>query len=183
MTFAPDKLCGLATNDNSKTYISDKYSTLPVFGQIYGGKGDFDREGIAACGAQIIIDVGQAKKSVAQDMDDLQKQLDIPCVHIESSLETYDSVYLMLGTLLNMPEKGSEMSQYCKSKYSETINALSHIDKKRGIYVIGKNATNVVSKGSFHAGVIDLCTDNIAVSDSASTKGTGTETDMEQINL
>ena len=42
-TFSPDLLVGLCDemNDAEKTYVGEQYASLPVFGQIYGGKGDW----------------------------------------------------------------------------------------------------------------------------------------------
>ena len=44
-TFSPDLLVGLCDemNDAEKTYVGEQYASLPVFGQIYGGKGDFNK--------------------------------------------------------------------------------------------------------------------------------------------
>ena len=102
-TFAPDLLVGLCDemSDAEKTYVGEQYASLPVFGQIYGGKGSFNKEAVAAADPQLIIDIGEAKKGIEEDLDALQESIGVPVVHIEASLSTYGDAYRMMGDLLN----------------------------------------------------------------------------------
>ena len=55
------------------------------------------------------------------------------------------------------------------------------MDKVNLLYITGDEGLNVIAQGSFHAEVIDLLSNNLAVVDEPSSKGTGNEVDMEQI--
>ena len=111
LTFAPDLMVGISQEltDEQAKYIGSQYQSLPVLGAIFGNKGDLNKEAVAATGAQLLIDWGEAKKGMAEDLDNLQQQLNIPCVHIEATLATYDEAYAMLGELLNLPERGKQL--------------------------------------------------------------------------
>ena len=98
LTIAPEKMVGLATKiaDDQAKYLGSEYASLDVFGQIYGGKGDFNKEAVAAADPQVVIDVGEAKDGMKDDLDTLQDQIGIPVVHIASSLDSYDKAYTCL---------------------------------------------------------------------------------------
>ena len=55
------------------------------------------------------------------------------------------------------------------------------VDKADLLYITGDEGLNVIAQGSYHAEVIDMLANNLAVVDEPSSKGTGNEVDMEQI--
>ena len=107
LTVAPEKMVGLSgeLTDEQLAYLGEDLADLPVFGQIYGGKGDFNKEAVAAADPQLIIDVGEAKESLAEELDTLQDQIGIPCVHIDSTdLHSYADLYDQLADILDLRE-------------------------------------------------------------------------------
>ena len=184
--FAPDLLVGLATkmDDLQIKYLGD-YSSLPILGQLYGGKGDLNKEAVAAQQPQIMIDWGEAKKTIVEDMDDLTTQLGIPCIHIEATMATYDEAYTMLGKLLGMEDRGKEIADYCAKAYADVTAGLAKVpavSRVSGIMVTeSADSLGVIAKDSYQGQVFDMCVDNIAVFDNPSAKGSGNATDMEQI--
>lgn len=131
MTIAPEKMVGLATKiaDDQAKYLGSEYASLDVFGQIYGGKGDFNKEAVAAADPQVVIDVGEAKDGMKDDLDALQDQIGIPVVHIASSLDSYDKAYTMLGELLGTTDRAKELADYCKKAYDETTSVMASIPR------------------------------------------------------
>ena len=180
---APDKLAGIsnAWSDLELMYIDEKYKDLTELGQLYGGKGDLNSETLIDSGAQVVIDVGEPKDDISNDLDKLQEQTGIPFVHISATLDKMDTTYTMLGELLDMKEEGEKLAKYCRNKYDEIVDIANSVDKKDVLYITGESGLNVLAKDSFHAEVIDLLANNVAVVDSPSSKGTGNEVDMEQI--
>ncbi|HWQ58338.1 MAG TPA: ABC transporter substrate-binding protein, partial [Clostridia bacterium] len=180
---APDKLAGIASawDEAAALYLDAKYYELPVLGQLYGGKGELNMETLLASGAEVVIDVGEAKSTIVEDMDALQAQTGIPFVHIDATVDTMGAAYVMLGDLLGLGEQAAALAEYCDTMLSNT-QALAHsVDKVNLIYVTGAEGHNVIAAGSYHAGVIDLLSNNLAVVAEPSGKGTGNEVDMEQI--
>ena len=102
---APDRMVGVANawDESAKAYFDAKYLELPLLGQLYGGKGELNLETLLAAAPDVVIDVGEPKDSMAEDLDALQEQTGLPFVHIDAYLASMDDTYAMLGDLLAMP--------------------------------------------------------------------------------
>jgi iron complex transport system substrate-binding protein len=103
----PDKLVGLASafDTSAEAFFDSKYYNLPILGQLYGGKGTLNLEEIAATGAEIIIDVGEQKANMTEDLNTLQEQIGIPFVHIDAYTAGMGDCYRKLGSLLGKEEE------------------------------------------------------------------------------
>lgn len=184
---APDKLIALASDWSSDAadYIDEEYYELPVLGQLFGGNGDLNLEEMLGSAPQVIIDMGEQKDSIAQDMDDIQKQTGIPTVHITVSMDDTEAAYAMLGDLLGVQEQTDKLAAYCASAYQRTLDIMEQVgdEKVSALYCLGDLGCNVICQNSYHSTVLDLLTDNQAVVESPSSKGTGNEVDMEQLYI
>lgn len=188
LTMASEKMVGLSQelSEDQQKYLGVDTSDLPVFGAIFGAKGDLNKEAIAAADPQVIIDTGVLDDDVASGLDQLQEELGIPCVFIETNMDDYGASYEKLGELLGMEERGNELSEYCQNAYDEVVDVMSTIsDDERAnvLYLMGEDGTNVIAKGTQQAEVVDLVADNLAVMDNPSNTGMGSETSLEQIAL
>ncbi len=179
----PDKLVGVANewDESAQQFLDEKYYNLPLLGQLYGGKGELNLETLLGSGAQVVIDVGEAKGSIVEDLDALQEQTGIPFVHIDAKLASMDETYTMLGDLLGMADEAKALSDYCRSVYDRIDSLAASVEKTNILYITGEAGLNVIARGSYHAEAIDLLANNLAVVDEPSSKGTGNEVDMEQI--
>ena len=179
----PDKLVGVANewDESAQQYLDEKYYNLPLLGQLYGGKGELNLETLLASEAQVVIDVGEAKGTIAEDMDALQEQTGIPFVHIDAKLASMDETYTMLGDLLGMADEAKTLADYCRTTYDSVKTAVDGVEKANLLYIAGDTGLNVIAQGSYHSEVIDMLSNNLAVVDEPSSKGTGNEVDMEQI--
>lgn len=180
---APDKMVGVANawDESAKAYFDAKYLELPLLGQLYGGKGELNLETLLAAAPDVVIDVGEPKDSMAEDLDALQEQTGIPFVHIDAYLASMDDTYAMLGDLLAMPNEAQGLADYCRYAYDKVKTIADSVEKVNLLYVTGEEGLNVIARGSYHAEVIDMLCNNLAVVDEPSSKGTGNEVDMEQI--
>ncbi len=180
---APDKMVGVANawDESAKSYFDAKYLELPLLGQLYGGKGELNLETLLAAAPDVVIDVGEPKDSIAEDLDALQEQTGIPFVHIDAYLASMDDTYAMLGDLLAMPNEAQGLADYCRYAYDKVKAIADSVEKVDLLYVTGEEGLNVIARGSYHAEVIDMLCNNLAVVDEPSSKGTGNEVDMEQI--
>ena len=188
LTIAPEKMVGLTNDltDDELKYLGSDLASLPVFGQIYGGKGNFNKEAIAAASPQLIVDVGEAKKGIESDLDELQQSIGIPCVHVEASLDSFDSAYKMLGDLLGKQEKAQELADYCAKAYNDTkavVEAIPADQRVKVSYLLGDAGLNTLAKGTYHAAIVDLCADNVSVVENAKSSGMGSEVSFEQVAL
>ena len=179
----PDKLVGIsnAWDESAAQYLDTEYYNLPLLGQLYGGKGELNLETLLESGAQVVIDVGEAKDGIVEDLDALQEQTTIPFVHISATLATMDETYTMLGDLLGMPDEAKTLADYCRGTYDRALTIADSVEKANLLYITGDAGLNVIAQGAYHAEVIDLLSNNLAVVDDPSSKGAGNEVDMEQI--
>lgn len=184
---APDMFVGLSGKwaPAAEQYLATQYYKLPVLGQLYGSE-DLNLEEIAKVNPQLIIDVGDPKSTIVEDMDGLTKQVGIPAVHITATTETMGDAYRMLGKLLGREKEAEVLAEYCeeiKQNTAEIMKKVGEDGKANLLYCSGDNGLNVLAKGSFHAEILDQISNNVAVVKDISSKGTGNPVDMEQIIL
>lgn len=184
LAIAPEKFVGLASKfyDDARGIIPDEMFDLPYFGSLYAGA-ELNVEELALTEPQLIIDIGEAKKSSVEDLDALQSQTLIPSVFISATLKTMPETYRKLGKLLGKEEKGEQLAQFCERVYNRTLDIMDKVgdNKVSGLYVLGDEGLNVIAANSYHSELLDLLTNNLAVVDNPLSKGSGNEVTMEQI--
>lgn len=187
-TAAPDLLCGLAREfpETAKGYIDDSYYSLPVFGQFYGKNANLNMEALLAASPELVIDIGEPKENIGEELDSLSEQLGIPVVFIEATLPTMESAYTKLGELLGNTKECEELAEYCKELLEDTSKKAASIpeDEKKAIYLAsGNEGLNTNASGSIHGDIVEqIGAVNAARVDAASTGG-GSEVSLEQIFL
>lgn len=186
LTMAPDKMVGLSMEltDAQMKYFGDKFADYPVFGAAFGAKGDMNKEAVAASGTQIVIDTGEYKDGLNEDLDNLQAQLGVPVVFVETPLDGYDKAYEMLGDLLGMQDRGKELGDYCAKAYQDTEAAMTAIpenERMNAAFLMGDAGLNAIAKGSYQGTVLDMCANNVVQVEKASGSGAGNEISLEQI--
>lgn len=186
-TSSPDLLVGLAGSfsENAKSFVEEKYQKLPEFGQFYGKKANLNMEALSAAAPDVVIDIGEAKKTVKEDMDKLQEQLDIPTIFIEANLSDMPETYKKIGDLLGDTSQTDQLSAYCEKvlTQAETVrNELKESEQKSVYYASGNAGLNTNAAGSFHAQVIEQIGAKNAVTDvEIVSTGGGTVISMEQL--
>ena len=182
---APDKLAGTAAawTDDAKAFIPAKYLSLPVLGQLYGGKGSMNLEELLAAAPDVVVDIGEPKKTIVEDLDQLQSQTGIPFVHISAYLNNLGQTYRRLGELLG--EDTGRMADYCDRVYGKSAALAKKLGgenaKTKILYCRGDKGLNIIAKTSFHGEVLDLMADNLGAAGEVSFSGDGNEVDFEQI--
>ena len=187
LPLAGDLLVGVS---NAYAEAEAKYLPAYIFekteiGQLYGGKGEMDLEALLAAAPDVILDIGESKGTMAEDLDKLQQQTGIPFVHIDATVRTAPEAYRQLGRLLGREEKAEDLAAWCEETYARIEAMLAQVDaagdRKTVLYCLGDKGVNVIARGSFHAETINLMAENLAVVEDVVSKGTGNEVDLEQI--
>jgi len=183
---APELLCAVSSaySADEAEFLPAAQAGLPVAGQFYG-TANFNPEEAARIGPDIIIDIGDFKDNIAADMDGISAAIGIPAVHISAALRSTPGAFRTLGKLLDREEKGEELAQFCERTLSHADTAVVKAgnNRKAVLYCLGKQGLNVLAKGSYHSEILDWMTDNRAVVDNPASRGSGNETDLEQILL
>jgi iron complex transport system substrate-binding protein len=178
----------------SNAYAEDAQLYLPAsilekteIGQLYGGKGEMDLEALLAAAPDVVIDIGEAKKTTAEDLTALTEQTGIPFIHIDATVATAPEAYRTLGKLLSREEKAEELAVWCENTYANISAMMEKVDdnnaRKTLLYCLGDKGVNVIAEGSFHAETINMMSHNLAVVEEVITTGLGNEVDLEQILL
>ena len=189
LPLAGDMLVGVST-----AYAEDAQAYLPAYiyekteiGQLYGGKGEMDLEALLAAAPDVVIDIGEPKKTTAEDLASLTEQTGIPFIHIDATVATAPETYRTLGRLLGREEKAEELALWCENTYAMITAMMNKVDadnaRKTLLYCLGDKGVNVIAKGSFHAETINLMGENLAVLEDVVSSGAGNEVDLEQILL
>ena len=183
LSIASDKFAGLAAgiSDENKIYFDNNFSSLPVLGQLYGGKGDLNLESLLNSGAEVVIDIGEPKSTIKNDLDNLTEQTGIPFIHITLTLDTIDSCYTKLGELFDRQDRAKQIIDYCNETLSYANNLTNKIDKKNIAYLVGVNGLNAIAEKSYFSEVLNIVANNAIKIDEPSSKGTGNEIDIEQL--
>ena len=179
---APDKLVGVSGQwkDTTLPYVGNQYRDLPILGQFYGMK-NFNKEAVLSANPQVIIDVGEKKATIVEDMDQIQASLGIPVIFIEARLDNTDEAYRTLGKILDRETEGNALADYCHAVYAHSTElAAKNQNKPSLLYLGGAQGNMAVARGSFHAQIVDLLADNIAVT-TAPAEGSMSQVSMEQI--
>ena len=179
---APDKLVGVSGQwkDTALPYVGDQYRDLPILGQFYGMK-NFNKEAVLSVKPQVITDVGEKKETIVEDMDQIQASLGIPVIFIEAQLDNTDEAYRTLGKILGREEEGNAIADYCQATYTRSKELTAKIQNKPSLlYLGGAQGNMAVARGSFHAQIVDLLADNVAVTTTPS-EGSMSQVSKEQI--
>ena len=189
LPLAGDMLVGVSNefSADAALYLPDYIFDKAEIGQLYGGKGEMDLEALLAAAPDIVIDIGEPKGSIAEDLTALTEQTGIPFVHIDATVVTAPDAYRMLGKLLGREEKAERIALWCETTYANMTAMMKRVDadgaRKTLLYCLGDKGVNVIAKGSFHAETINMMADNLAVVEDVVSGGLGNEVDLEQILL
>ena len=183
---APEKLACWAgkLGDEQKYYIEDDCEALPVTGQFYG-KGDLNMEALIEAAPDVIIDLGDKKKSAKEDLDNIQEQTGIPTIFIEATVDSYAEMFRTLGKLLENEEQGEKLAAYTENVYQDGEKARAQIgeeDKLRVMFGTGETGLDCNAKGSIHCGVLEAVgVENAIEVAELSNKGGGNTVTMEEV--
>lgn len=185
-TACPDRLAGIAVDfsDQAKTLIDEKYWGLPKFGQFYGKNTSLNMEALLEAAPDVIVDIGEAKETIVEDMDGLQTQLNMPVIFIEASLDTMDEAYKKIGELIGDTTETDQLAAYCKNvseKAAAVRDALTEETSVTVYQAMGDAGLNTNARGSFQGEVIDKV-GGVNVADvEIVPSGGGSEVSMEQV--
>lgn len=185
---APEYMCNVnsAPSEAQMKYLPGVLSSLPATGQLYGSKATLNLEELIATGAQVLVDMGDYKNGIAEDLDRLQAQIGIPCIFLEADLGHMAQAFRSLGQILSGK---AERAEALASFIDETVDMaartsalISEAERVSIMYTSGPDGLGTNSKGSSQAQVIDLIgADNAIVLEKYSSKGGGNQISLEQL--
>ena len=187
MPIAYDLLAGLASSPSAAQmpYFPEEVRYLPTFGQFYGSKANLNMESLIDARPQIIIDLGDKKDNIADDMDRIQKQTGIPTVFIEANLDDMAAAYRTLGDILNRSDMAESLARFIEKTVSMARENSAKIPENQRLSVLfGTGSTGLAcnAAGSVQADVIDLVgAVNAIIPQEVSNRGGGTTVSLEEV--
>jgi len=186
IAIAPDLFCAVSSHyrERDAEFFPPALASLPAIGQFYG-QATFNPEEVARISPDVIIDVGDSKKTIAKDMDTISEMTAVPVIHIAADLRGAPGAFRTLGRLLGRTEKGEELALFCEKILAQAKQIMERVgaDKKSVLYCMGNKGLNVLARNSWHSEILDWMADNLAVLGNPSSRGGGNESNLEQLFL
>ena len=187
---APEQLVSLNAPyaEAQEDFVPEAVRSLPVTGQLFGGKSNLNLESLLSAAPQIILDLGDLRSDTAETLDDLQTRTGIPVVFLCADLDHMAQTLRTLGSLLSgKRERGAALAAYTE-KTLQTAEALAgkipDSERKTVLFLAGTEGLGVNPAGSSNAQVIErIGAVNAAVMDSFVSKDGGNLIDTEQLFL
>ena len=182
----PEMFVGLGSRwpESANGIIDEKTLNLSYYGQLYGSA-DLNLEMLSVAAPQLILDIGEYKDGISEDLDKITHQTGISTVFVDANLENMGDVYRKLGQLLHLEERAEELASFCDQIYQQTADIMNQVNgqKVSVLYCQSEDGLNVLSKGSYHAQMLDWLSENPAVIENGTSKGLGNSVSIEQILL
>lgn len=153
--------------DEQLKYIGEQYKDLPVTGNLYQTGSELNIEEVAALNADIIVDFGEPKENITEDLDNLQNLLGIPCIFIEGSFTNSADAYRMLGDLLNMEDEAEQIALYIENIMDTTGDVFSRIDKKTVAFCNSSDGLGCIAEGTYFDEIWSYMAKNVVEVDDA----------------
>lgn len=184
-TFDDELVTGLNVelSDDEKAYVTDYYKNLPNLGGWYGQGNQGNVEEIIKAAPDIVLSAGSTQSYIDQ-AEQLQEQLGIPVLLVETDLEYLPETYRFMGELLGDEARGEELAAYTEETIAyakELVASIPEEDKVRVYYAEEQDGLHTDPAGSSHSALIDLC-GGINVAECEITSGYGrTAVSIEQV--
>ncbi len=158
-TLAPEKMVGWAGRPKAGQlkYVKEEYANLPEFGSFFGKRGNLNSEALIASNAQLVVDFGEEKTGIREDLDKLQQKIGIPIIFIKGDLETMSTAYTKLGALLDCEDRAKALADFCDETMRYAATKRDLVETPRRIYLgDGNDGLEAVSAISVHGRVIQM---------------------------
>ena len=187
-TIAPEYMVSVSATPSSAQYryLPQNLLTLPTTGQMYGSKSTLNLETLLSCNAQLVIDLGDRKENMEQDLDALQKQIGIPVIFLEADVAHMEKMYRTLGSILSGKEaRGNELADFAADTVdmaAENSAKITDEERVRVMYTSGVSGLDTNADGSTQAQVLSLVgAENAVVVPEVSNRGGGNTINLEQL--
>ncbi len=182
-----NKIAGLSweLTPDEKKYVNEKYQKLPYLGGSFGGKKNtMNLEMVLKVKPDFILSMGDIDDMAISGSNDLEKQLGIPVLLFDGSIEKTSDTFIKIGEITGDQKRAKELSDYLTKLLKETKEITAKIPEKEKIsiyYAEGVKGLETDPKGSRHTELIELC-GGVNAADVQIMRGYGrTEVSAEQV--
>lgn len=187
-TVAPEYMVSVSSKPTAEqlSYLPQELVSLPETGQMYGSKSTLNLETLFSCDAQVVIDLGDRKENMEDDLDALQQQIGIPVIFLEADVVHMEEMYRTLGSILSgKEERGGALADFAAETIAmaaENRERVTDAERVRVMYTSGVSGLDTNAEGSTQAQVLTLVgADNAIVVPEVSNRGGGNTINLEQL--
>ena len=172
--------------ESQMAFLPANLASLPETGQMYGSKANLNLETLLAADPQVVIDLGDKKGDMTEDLNALQEQIGIPVIFIEADLAHMAEAFRTLGGLLEgKADRGQELADLVDRTTALAAESSAKITddmRVRAMYTTGEDGLGTNAAGSIQAQVLDMVgVENAVVVEDVSSKGGGNVISLEQL--
>ncbi|MBQ3405008.1 MAG: ABC transporter substrate-binding protein, partial [Oscillospiraceae bacterium] len=142
-------------------------------------------EALLAAQPQIIIDLGDYKGGMEEDLNALQEQIGVPVIFLQADLKHMAAAYRTLGELLGCSDRAEELASFIEKTLEMAEENSAKIAPEEALsvmYTSGAAGLDTNADGSSQAQVLGLVgATNAIVVDEVSNKSGGNTIDIEQL--
>lgn len=186
-TINPQLMAGLnhELKENELKYLKEA-KDLEVLGTYGHADADVNPETFIDAGVQVFFytNLGKLDEENANKADELQKDINVPVVVLDTSFENRSDTYRFLGKILGEEERANELAQYTESAFKEITDVSLNIPDEEKVsiyYAEGPEGLATEPEKSFHAAVFKYAgANNVADVELTPVKGM-TPVSLEQI--
>lgn len=173
-------------SESQMAFLPANLASLPETGQMYGSKANLNLETLLAADPQVVIDLGDKKGDMTEDLNALQDQIGIPVIFIEADLAHMAEAFRMLGSLLSdKADRGQELADLVDrttTMAAENSAKITDDMRVRAMYTTGEDGLGTNAAGSIQAQALDMVgVENAVVVEDVSNKGGGNVISLEQL--
>ncbi|MGX7349614.1 ABC transporter substrate-binding protein [Dolosicoccus paucivorans] len=155
-SIAPDKMVGWNSSPkpDALKYLPQEMADMPEVGSVFGKK-ELSKEEIINLNPDVIVDIGDKKDDIAETLDTLQDQTDVPVIFLDGNLDDLPTLYTRLGELL---EKDVQNQVNYIEKLLTMANDNHEKAKEKDIkfyYAFGEDGTRTGAEGDFRTEVLE----------------------------
>jgi len=156
----PDKMIGWnnALRATKKKYILPRYQALPDLGGWYGERTGNIEQILKLC-PDVIIGMGDITPLKISHADNIQQQLGIPVVLVDTPVTKMDKACEFMGILLGEETRAQELADYCRNTIADVAARAAIIPKEKLVsvyYAEGANGLHTEPDGSKHIETLSL---------------------------
>jgi iron complex transport system substrate-binding protein len=183
-TLCPDKFIALSSgfSTTQKKYFPESLTELPVFGRYYGKNADMNYEYLIDANPDVLLDAGTWSDTMADDMQNLQDQVGIPCAFVRADTPVLATAYRRLGEAVGCEARAEELASYIDRVFAFAAEHQAEVAARdiKVLYSTGAYGYQVKESGGIHAYALDMIgLNNVAVLEDANS----TEVSPEQVLL
>jgi iron complex transport system substrate-binding protein len=159
-TLAPERMLGWnrSLTPDERAFVPAPYADLPALGRLTGRGNTANVETVLAVKPDVIIDYGALTATYVSLADRTQQQAGVPYLLLDGGLSALPAVYILLGDLLGVPDRGRELARYAERLLAETDRRVARVPvaKRPAVYYArGPKGLETAARGSINVESIE----------------------------